>query len=211
MARATQRPSPTTMPRGNLRLWKGAAPIAAKLKAKRPRGPPGSSRASSAECLCDHCGKHLEEDPPQHPQVRVWCRLFDDYVSLDAGVAEIVLAFWRLDVATLNSCQDNFGRIWVECVLHDYTEFIERTWWAARSDRDLMSAFDWFVATAEQKLMYGEPMEKREGGRFKDFSVGVRVPCGDKFKLQEFLTMAERAQPPTCAECCAATPVSFPG
>ena len=201
------------MPRQPLRLWKGAAPVAAKLKAKRPDdGSPRSSGDSTecADCHCDHCGKHLEEDSPNHPQVRAWCHLFEEHVSVDADIAEIVPAFWRLDVATVNSCQDNYGSIWVQCDLYDYTDFIERAWKAAQSDRGLMSAYNWFTATAEQKLSYVEPRGKHGGPLLFDqvtFFISVRVPRGDKYKLQEFLTMAERARFHTrCAECCAATP-----
>jgi len=210
-------PSPATVPSKPLRLWKGAAPVAAKLRAKRPPGSPddASPRSSGgstecAECHCDHCGKHLEEDPPKHPQVRAWCHLFDDHISVDADIAEIVLAFWRLDVATVNSCQDNYGTIWVQCDLYDYTDFIERAWKSAQSDSGLMSAYNWFTAAAEQKLSYMEPGGKHEGPLWFDqvtFFINVRVPRGDKHKLQEFLTMAERARSHArCAECRAAAP-----
>ena len=181
------------MPREPLRLWKGAAPVAAKLKAKRATGSPrspdnGSPRSSGgstecADCHCDHCGKHLEEDSPNHPQVRAWCHLLEEHVSVDADIAEIVLAFWRLDVATVNSCQDNYGSIWVQCILYDYMDFIERAWKAAQSDRGLMSAYNWFTATAEQKLSCMEPGGKHEGPLLFDhvtFFISVRVPRGDK-------------------------------
>ncbi len=49
---------------------------------------------------------------PQHPQVRIEHDGFS--AEVDEGIADLLLNLWRLEFFTFNSCQDNFGKVWIE-------------------------------------------------------------------------------------------------
>lgn len=57
----------------------------------------------------------------EHPTVEV------DGVPIDREIAPLIRALWELEIATLNSCQDNHGRVWIEFAsAADAEDFLDR-------------------------------------------------------------------------------------
>jgi len=50
----------------------------------------------------------------EHPQVRI--ELDGVFAEVDEQLADLILDLWRLGLWTVNSCQDNFGKVWIEFV-----------------------------------------------------------------------------------------------
>ena len=59
----------------------------------------------------------------EHPSVPL-VTPFDTEVLIDIDIAPLVQSLWSLDLCTFNSCQDNFGYVWLEFPSDDAVQFL---------------------------------------------------------------------------------------
>ena len=144
------------------------------------------------EQFCSCCRKEEAEDHPDHEQV--WVRPFwlDKDIEVDKGISDVLQAFWALGIATSNSCEDNFGKIWVECLLHTYRRFMDDVLYSAHEDELLRKSLAWYLGAVELSLYPDYANYGDDGMMF----ICLRVPVGDKARLLEFLTLARRGERP---------------
>ncbi|MDQ2732981.1 MAG: hypothetical protein M3Y56_15090 [Armatimonadota bacterium] len=49
---------------------------------------------------------------PKHPQITI--QVGERMAPVDEQIAPLLLELWRAELDTLNSCQDNDGKVWIE-------------------------------------------------------------------------------------------------
>ena len=126
------------------------------------------------------------EAHPDHEQV--WVRPFwlDEDIEVDKGISDVLKAFWALGVATSNSCQDNFGKVWVDCLLCTYRSFIDDVLYSAHEDELLRKSLAWYLGEVELNL-YPDYADYGDNGVV---FISLRLPLDSKPQLLEFLELA---------------------
>jgi hypothetical protein len=124
-----------------------------------------------------------------HPQVHIeWD---GEEAEVDEGIAPLILAIWKNRLWTMNSCQDNFGRVWVEMPASDAEQFLNIA--AGPVDPDLESLHnrvtgewvpegDWESFRRDRAWRYDvhpENLARPEDEPNIQFSVSIRFSFGD--------------------------------
>ena len=124
--------------------------------------------------------------PPDHEQV--WVRPFwtNDDIQVDRGISDVLQAFWKLGVVTVNSCEDNFGKLWVDCLLYTYREFIDQVLHSAHEFAGLRQSLAWFLGAVELSIYPDYALYGDDGEIF----ISLRLPLDSKPRLLEFLERA---------------------
>ena len=156
-----------------------------------------SSTPEPVEQFCECCGREIVEasesgsEEPDHEQV--WVRPFwlDEDIQVDKGISDVLQAFWALGIATSNSCEDNFGKIWVQCHLCTYRRFMDDVLYSAHEDECLRKSLAWFLGAVELSL-YPDHADYGDNGMT---FICLRVPVGDKARLLEFVELARGEHP----------------
>jgi hypothetical protein len=68
----------------------------------------------------DEIGEVITGD---HPTVMIRDQ-FGELVAIDTEIAPLIARLWALDYITWNSCQDNFGYVWIEFSVDDASRFL---------------------------------------------------------------------------------------
>ena len=63
---------------------------------------------------------------PKHRQVLVDAPFFCDPISVDAGLASTLEMVWKEGYITYNSCEDNFGELWIEFDMNSFHRLVQR-------------------------------------------------------------------------------------
>ena len=124
--------------------------------------------------------------PPDHEQVCVRPFWTDDDIPVDKGISDVLQAFWKLGVVTVNSCEDKLGKIWVQCLLYTYRMFIDKVLDPAHEDTGLRQSLAWYLGAVELSIY---PNYARYGDDGKVF-ISLRLPLDSKPQLLEFLERA---------------------
>ena len=59
----------------------------------------------------------------EHPNVSL-ITPFETEVQVDVEIAPLVQSLWKLDLCTFNSCQNNFGYVWLHFPSDDAVQFL---------------------------------------------------------------------------------------
>jgi hypothetical protein len=108
---------------------------------------------------------------PLHPQVRISHEGIE--AEVDEEIAPLIVALWRIDCLTTLSCQDNFGRVWIQFDTGDDAEhFLSAA--ASAFDADRGSLYQRIVASygkssCEVRAGHAERYPDRAG---KDIDAG---------------------------------------
>ena len=134
--------------------------------------------------------------PPDHEQV--WVRPFwrDDDIQVDKGISDVLQAFWKLGVVTVNSCEDNFGKIWVQCLSCTYRMFIQQVFDPAHEDTGLRQSLAWYLGAVELSIYPAYAKYADDGEVF----ICLRLPLDSKPQLLEFLERARAYSRPRLVE-----------
>ena len=112
-------------------------------------------------------------------------------IQVDKGISDVLQAFWALGIITVNSCEDNFGKIWVECLLHTYRRFMDDVLYAAHKDKRLRQCLAWYLGAVELSLYPDYATYGDDGEVF----ISLRLPLDSKPQLLEFLERARGEHP----------------
>ncbi len=104
---------------------------------------------------------------------------------VDEGVLDIIKLFWDQGCHTINSCQNNFGKVWIEIDLESFKKLLLKMQYSNKNELS-----DYFLLRCENKIQWDPDTEyfyKKEDechildGNF--FSVSIRFPIEDKEKF----------------------------
>ncbi len=49
-----------------------------------------------------------------HHTVDIYCPIVEQKIPIDVGISELIQLLWDNSIMTFNSCEDNFGCVWIE-------------------------------------------------------------------------------------------------
>lgn len=133
---------------------------------------------------------------PDHPQVRIEHNSVS--AEVDEQIADLILDCWRLGSWTVNSCQDNLGKVWIEFVggreaeafasiaagefSFDADSLYSRVLgWGEATDPDIMWRYDLIPDDRNVKWVGTHPDQTPNvlGPPLVGFTVSIRFPPSD--------------------------------
>ena len=68
----------------------------------------------------------VEQNKYDHKQIDV--EYNDAIITVDEGIVELLTMIWKEGYETFNSCQNNFGNIWIEFDMYSFHELVQKAW-----------------------------------------------------------------------------------
>lgn len=66
----------------------------------------------------------VEQNKYDHKQIDV--EYNDAIITVDEGIVELLTMIWKEGYETFNSCQNNFGNIWIEFDMYSFHELVQK-------------------------------------------------------------------------------------
>ena len=124
-------------------------------------------------------------DYDKHPTKKVYSWFSDkETIEIDEEIVDLVQLFWDEEFFTWNSCQDNFGDIWIEIDIVDFTHIVEMSY-----DHDDESELYDYLQTCDTKFQFSddgycdEKTNEWISGENQIYTVSLRFPKEDKDKF----------------------------
>ena len=131
----------------------------------------------------------------EHRQINIWNPYYEQEVQIDEEITDLISLLWhKFGFETINSCQNNFGCVWIEFVfLPDLESFLDTLALHRDEDQDLyddiMEEWNYGTRPMDFSLVLDEEKEEvyQKGQPRILLPASVRFPRKDLSKVVKIL------------------------